>query len=59
MQLTYRGAKYTVPTQSIGIAETAQSGRFLGARFQIKAAKSALPCRSGQTLSYRLIKYSA
>ncbi|MEO1389931.1 MAG: DUF4278 domain-containing protein [Cyanobacteria bacterium J06634_6] len=58
MQLTYRGAKYTVQTQSIEIVETAQSTSFLGARCRIRAAKLGVPQRSGQTLSYRLNKYS-
>ncbi len=59
MQLTYRGTRYTVDNQPVEIVETPLTGRFLGARFQIKAAKCHPPKRQSQQLSYRLTRYSA
>ena len=58
MQLTYRGVRYTPHNQQTSVIETAQTGRFLGARFQIKSARGIAPKSQKHQLSYRLAKYS-
>lgn len=59
MQLTYRGAHYTLRQQPIEMVETAQTGRFLGARFCLRVAKEIAPQPSHQRLIYRLVDYTA
>ena len=59
MQLTYRGARYTISNQSIEIIDTDLTGSFLGVRYRIKSTKIERSQRQKQPLSYRMVKYFA
>ncbi|MEO1403259.1 MAG: DUF4278 domain-containing protein [Cyanobacteria bacterium J06635_1] len=59
MQLTYRGARYTNPSQSVQTSASQEAGVFLGAHFQIRTHRANPARRLEQQLKYRGVAYTA